>query len=670
MEELDTEKQNNKKATGIKTFNVPFALGEIKEKITITTNTRSKNSPEQIINQAINFHQNGKIIEAIKHYQNIINLGFADHRVFSNYGVICRDNGKLKDAEVSYRKAIELKTDFAEAHYNLGNVLRDLGELKDAEFSYLKAIELKTDFANAHLNLGIILKDLGKPKEAKISFRKAIELKPDYAEAHSNLANVFRDLGELQEAELSINKVIELRPDFASAHLYLGIILRNLGKSKEAEISIRKAIEIKPDYAEAYSNMVNLLKDLGKSEEAKLFLRNALGVRHNSASFHLKIGAIFIDLGELEEAEKSTRKAIEIQSDYPEAYNNLGTILKYLYKPKDAEKAFRKAIELNINFADAYFNLSLLQLLHSNYQSGLDNYEFRFKQNKAILPHAYTTLRRHDEDIFKQGEKLLIISEQGLGDTLQFMRYIPYLKNQGLDISFCAQEKLHSLIKASGIDSNPLRPNQISSIKQGEWIQLLSIPKYLKVSPQNPIITNTYIIPNDKLIKKWEKALSLEKKPIIGINWQGNPETEKGIQKGRSLALELFSTIASKIELSFISLQKGVGSEQLEECSFKEKFVNCQREIDIIWDFHEMSAIISNCDIIITSDTSVAHLAGGMGKNVWLLLRDMPEWRWGLKKETTFWYPSMKLFRQKERYNWREVIERVSNKLKAELNDF
>ena len=195
----------------------------------------------------------------------------------------------------------------------------------------------------------------------------------------------------------------------------------------------------------------------------------------------------------------------------------------------------------------------------------------------------------------------------------------------------------------------------------------MSLPRYLKVRPENPIISNQYIYSTDELKKKWRNILSNETRPIIGINWQGNPNIEKNSQKGRSLSLEMFSTLSEKNDLRFLSLQKGFGSEQLDNCSFKDKFVTCQPIIDLTWDVLENAAIIENCDLIITSDTFIAHLAGGMEKKVWLLLKNIPFWTWGLEGESTFWYPSMKLFRQKERHNWQEVLERVSSTIKKEI---
>jgi len=195
MERSDKQEQKKNQFTDIKIYPVPFSVGEAKEKITINTNSLSKLSKEQIRNQAFKFHSQGNISEAAKLYQNFINQGFNDHRVFSNYGVILKSLGKLQDAELSTRKALNLNPNFIDAHINLGQILRDLGKLKDAELSTRKAIEIKPDFAESHCNLGIILKELGNLQEAELSQRKAIEIKPDYADAHANLGLIILEKG-------------------------------------------------------------------------------------------------------------------------------------------------------------------------------------------------------------------------------------------------------------------------------------------------------------------------------------------------------------------------------------------------------------------------------------------------------------------------------------------
>ncbi len=481
-------------------------------------------------------------------------------------------------------------------------------------------------------NYGVILKNQGKLDEAEIYQRKAIELKPDLATAHSNLGNILRNQGKLKEAESSTRKAIELKPNDAEAYSNLGVIFKDLGKLHDAESSQRKAIELKPDFATAHSNLGNILKDLGK----------------------------------LKEAELSTRKAIELNPNYADAYSNLGIILRDQGKLKEAELSARKAIELNPDFADAIFLLCGLQMIQDDYLSGLKNYESRFeiKQNRAIL-HAQPKIPRWRGESAEKGEKLLIVSEQGLGDTIHFMRYIPYLREKGYKVILCAQEALYPIIKESGIESNLITRQQANKILDGKYCPLLSLPLHLGVNQNNPIVSEPYISTKRELTAKWKDIFKEEKRPIIGISWQGNPSTERGHVKGRSIALKVFSKLAKTDKFRFLSLQKDFGSEQMEQCSFKNKFVKFQKLVSSTHDFLDTAAHIQNCDLIITTDSCLAHLAGGMGKTTWVLLKAYLTWRYGLD-DTTFWYPSMKLFHQKEKGNWDEVIDRIA----IELEDF
>ncbi len=318
----------------------------------------NKNPPkEKIINQAIQFHLEGNITEAIRYYQYCINHGFNDAMVFSNYGVILQNLGKFREAELSYRKALEIKPDYPEAYSNLGNILRYQGKSKEAELSIRKALEIKPDYAEAYSNLANILKNQGKFKEAELSIRKALEIKPDYAEAYSNLGNLLSDLGKLREAELSIRKALEIKPNYAEAHSNLGTILKDIGKFKEAELSYRKALEIKPNLAEGHYNLGNILRDFGRLQEAELSYRKALKIKPNLAEGHLNLGNILRDFGRLQEAELSTLKAIEFKPDLAIAHVNLGTILRDLGKLKEAELSIRKALEIKPNIAEGHSNL-------------------------------------------------------------------------------------------------------------------------------------------------------------------------------------------------------------------------------------------------------------------------------------------------------------------------
>ena len=543
------------------------------------------------------------------------------------------------------------------------------GNILEAEKYYQYFINKGFKDHRVFSNYGVLLQSLGKLHEGERALRKAIQIKPDEALAHSNLGNILKHRGNLKEAERVLRKAIELQPELLEAYFNLGSVLKDLSKLKEAEVFLRKAFVFKSDSPEAHNNLGNILRDLGQLKEAKLLIRKAIAIKPDYSNAHNNLGIIYRDLDQLKDAERSLRKAVKIDPYYAEAHNNLGNTLRDLGQLEEAESLSRKAIELNPDLSEAYFNLSLTELLKGNYKSGLANYEYRFKAKKSVRTHANTKLEKFNHQKKPAEKKILVISEQGLGDTLQFMRYVPYLRDQGRDVYFCTQEKLHSLIQVSGIDPHPLTPEQTNQISDGVWMPLMSLPKHLEVNPSNPIISKRYISSSEELIQKWKTILSREERPIIGINWQGNPKAERTTLKGRSLALEKFAEIAKKNNLKLLSLQKGFGSDQLHHCSFKNRFVNCQPQINSTWDFLENAAIIENCDLIITSDTSIAHLAGGMGKLTWILLQHIPDWRWGLEGNNTFWYPSVKLFRQTERNNWQTVMEKVSSQIKTKFLD-
>jgi Tfp pilus assembly protein PilF len=437
--------------------------------------------------------------------------------------------------------------------------------------------------------------------------------------------------------------------------------LARQGRLEEAELVYRRLIDADPSSDVFHGNLGAILKMQGKLEEASRHTNKALELNPGNPDAHNNAGIIHKDLGRIEASISAHERAIELKPGFPEAYLNLGNSLQEAGNLASAIAAFGKAIALKPGYLEASWNLSQAMLLMGNYPNGWELYDCRaIKANEPIHPIAIPSCPAWSRDLKSCRYKLLVVSEQGLGDTLQFMRYVIALRKHGFQVSLCAQPKLHSLIQNSEIDPSPLTPDQAREVTDGQWMPLLSVPRCLEVSPENPIITKPYIKTTDELVGKWKGILSAEQRPIIGINWQGNPSHEKRNCIGRSLPLETFAAIATKTNATLLSLQKGFGSEQLETCSFRDRFVRSQNQVNDTWDFLETAAIIANCELVITSDTSVAHLAGGMGKTTWLLLKKVPEWRWGLEGDTTFWYPSMRLFRQRERGNWNEVMERVA----------
>ncbi|TGG87752.1 MAG: tetratricopeptide repeat protein [Aphanocapsa feldmannii 288cV] len=471
--------------------------------------------------------------------------------------------------------------------------------------------------------------------------------------------------GKLKEAEFIYRKLIQEGVKDEVIFSNLAAICKIQGKNQEMVELLKEALSIKPNSPDALSNLGSALKWQGDLEGAIASYKKALSIKPNSPDALNKLGSTLRLQGDLEGAIASYRKALAIKPNSLEVLNNLGNALQHQGDLEGAIASYRKALSINPQHPNVHFNLSYVLLLSNDYDNGWKKYEWRFYKIKPDKPHAHPQVEQWNGHNHSSGEKLILVSEQGLGDTLQFMRYVPYLRSTGMDVSLCAQPKLHGLIQSSGITTALYTPEQANSITTGKWLPLLSLPRHLNVRPDNPLIDTPYIkIPEQKVLE-WKQKLASEKRPVIGINWQGNPLVEKTNLADRSLPLSSFAPIIERTGVSLLSLQKGFGSEQLTDCSFLHRFVGCQGEISQIWDFVETAAMILNCDLIITSDTAVAHLAGGLGKPTWLLLRNVPDWRWGIAGETSFWYPSMRLFRQRERSNWPEVMQRVVTALES-----
>ncbi|MXY63495.1 MAG: tetratricopeptide repeat protein, partial [Synechococcus sp. SB0665_bin_28] len=358
------------------------------------------------------------------------------------------------------------------------------------------------------------------------------------------------------------------------------------------------------------------------------------------------------------------KKALAIDPDSPRSLANLGVALILSGELQEASNTCRKAISLRPDYIPAHWSLSFSLLSSGDYENGWKEYEWRFRVEDTLHAHL-PQLKKWNGSSHCSRDSLVLVSEQGFGDIMQFMRYILYLRKRGMIVAFCTRTKLHGFIQSSGITSEIYSPEEVHQLTTREWLPLLSLPMHLKIRPDNPLIQEPYIKAPAERILYWKQKLSSENRPIIGINWQGNASTEIHMLRGRSLPLETFTPLTENIDASFLSLQKGDGSEQLTDCKFLDRFVDCQEEINQTWDFVENAAIIMNCDLIITMDTSVAHLAGGLGKTTWLLLHKPCDWRWGMEGDTTFWYPSMHLFRQRERGNWQEVMDRVAMALQG-----
>ena len=574
MEESERKQQKNTNASEVETFPVPFSVGQIKENITITTNTPSQPSQEkEIINRAFKFHSQGNITEAAKNYRYFIDQGFKNHRVFSNYGVILRDLGKLKEAELSQRKAIELNPNDAMAHSNLGIIFQDLGKLQEAELSQRKAIELNPNYAEAYYNLGNILKNLGQIKKAEIYQRKAIKIKPNFAYAYSNLGIILKERGEVEEAERCQRKAIELKPDLGVAHLNLGIVLAELGKLQEAESCQRKAIALKPDMAVAHLNLGIVLAELGKLQEAEIYQSKAIKIQPDLGTAYSNLGKIFQDLGKLEDAEKSYLKAIKYNNKnklYKSNLINLLTIYKpaqtnsnEIYRVNEEFKKIKLQNKKNIKITDndairiyrdgnnIYKNSNLeletnLSQIYkrNNVDLNCKRHKLIFNQHKIIPEFCFGCYKVQIEvnTVIELIKLFLVFNELKLKNNNTRKAIIELRPNisgfyKGLIYCLGFDEALKVSKKVDIQIQNKIQINLISKIKRGCSEYPLEFPEYQKI-PISGIQTMDYN-------EKWR---SIEKETDKGNKeWGRSSKSIEGFNLNDFLIMRNWIAYAQKI---------------------------------------------------------------------------------------------------------------------------
>ena len=608
--------------------------------------------------------QKGNLDEACVLLKKSLALKPENATTHNNLGSALQASGRFKEAITSYKQAITLNPDYDEAYYNLGNAYQAVGQLENAIASYKQAITLNPNDADVHCNLANALRKSKRPEEALMRYKQATILMPRNAELHNNLGAALQELGKFDEAILSCRQAITLNPEFAKAHNNLGTALKKQHKLKDAMKSFNRAIELKPDYAEAYYNLGSALHTSGRFDEAIDAYKEAITIKPDYAKAHYNLGNTLKEQENLDEAVTSYKQAITIKPDYVMAYNNLGTILQEQGKIDEAAECYSRAIRLKPDYADAHLNKALTSLLNGNFKSGWQEYEWRLRTKN----YALRNFNHPMWDGKPLNEKsILIHTEQGFGDTIQFIRYLPMVQAQGGRVIFECLPDLICLLKNSNGFDNIIEKKSSGKLSEqfDVHVPLLSLPGLFGTTVGSIPSDIPYIAADPRLIDQWRIRLDDDHKCKIGIVWAGNPNHKK--DHSRSCSLSDFATLAGIPELSIYSLQKGPASVEVNKWPGGEEIIKLDSEIH---DFADTAAIIANLDLVISVDTVVAHLAGAMGKPVWTLLPFVPDWRWLLNRTDSPWYPSMRLFRQTRANDWSGMFKRLKQTLLQEVGNF
>ena len=537
--------------------------------------------------------------------------------------VTLQQQGRLREAEKIYTRVLKAAPDQFDALNLLGTIKAQRGQAGEAYRLISAALKVNPRAADAWVNLGIVLHALKRDQEALESFDKALALKPRDADVLYQRGNTLLALGRAQNALAAFDEVLALLPGHPQARLNRGLALAGLGRHEDAIADFEAASATPPV----------------------------------SAAAHYNRGISLFNLGRYAEAVSAYDRALSLAPDHVKALNNRGFALQALNRHNEALASYSRALELQKDFADAHFNQAISLLTIGDFRRGFEKYEWRWRRTGMPAQRRSYSRPLWLGEYPLRGRTILLHAEQGLGDTIQFARYIGLLARAGARVVLEVQPQLKaSLGQIEGVAAvvargEPLPPFDVHC-------PLGSLPLAFKTEPATIPSTGSYLAANDAHIDKWRPRLEALARPRVAVAWSGNPEHMN--DRNRSIALPRLAPLWSASTARFVAIQRDLRSGDAELLAQEPRVTQIGTGLD---DFADTAAVFTLIDLVITVDTSVAHLAGAMGRPVWILLPFSPDWRWTLAGESSAWYPTARLFRQPSLGDWDSVIERLRGEL-------
>jgi len=499
----------------------------------------------------------------------------------------------------------------------------------------------------------------GRMREAEQLYRQILAREPTHADALHRLGLIAYQAGHVDAAVDLIRKAAAANPSHAPAYSNLGNALRDKGQFDEAIVACRQAIVLRPDFAAAHYNLGKALQDRGQVDDAIGAYRQALICNPKLAEGHLSLGYMLNDRGEFDAAVAAYRQALALNPRYAEACCNLGVALQNKKQLNEAMAACRQALAMNANLADAHYNLAQLLLQQGDFVEGWKEYEWRWKLK------SFPSLRRDfgqpewDGSDLK-GRTILVYAEQGFGDTMQFIRYVPLLADRGAKVVVGCYPQLRRLLEGTRGVAHWLMGGQAVPAFDVH-ASLMSLPLLCGTTLESIPAAVPYVHAEPERVAWWQRELAGDSKSFkVGLVWSGSAKHKN--DRSRSLALADLAPLGQVPGVRFYSLQKGDAAGQAKDPPAGLAVLDRTEELQ---DFADTAALIANLDLVISVDTSVAHLAGALAKPVWTLLPFVSDWRWLLDRSDTPWYPTMRLFRQGAPGDWSGAIAQLAAALTA-----
>jgi tetratricopeptide (TPR) repeat protein len=608
-------------------------------------------------------YRQGQVVQAQAIMEEVLKSQPRHHEALHLSGLIAYRAENPRSAAELIGKAIELNPGLPAPHNNLGNALRALNQPMAAIESFDRALALNPNLAEAHFNRANALLDLNRFEAAVESYDRAIALKPTHAEAHNNRGNALAALGKQQAAIASYDRAVDLKPDYAMALNNRGVAHIALKRPDAALEDFDRAIALQPLFAMAHNNRGNALTRLSRLRAAAESYSRAIGLAPKLAEPYTNLGSALVSLGQPRAALQQIDRALDLRPDYAMALSHRGDALRALLQLEAAIESYGRAMALKPDDALFRLNQAIAKLQSGDFAGGWPLYEWRTQTEEAGSPRTYAEpVWTGVEDI--SGKTLFVRYEQGLGDTIQFSRYVKLAEARGAKVVFSVQDRLVRLMSTLS-PTVTVVDSRTQPRKFDYHIALLSMPLAFGTTEQSIPAEAVYLRAELARVDAWARRIG-DQGFKIGIAWQGNPRSKA--DRGRSATLECFKAFADMQGVRLISLQVADGVEQLGQLPDGLRVETLGDGLDEGSDgFIDTAAVIANLDLVITVDTSIAHLAAALGKPTWVALKYSPDWRWLLGRSDSPWYPTVRLFRQESIGDWSKVFADMAAALAERL---
>ena len=623
--------------------------------------TTPASSPQALFDAGVAAHRAGRLTDACAAYQAVL-ARIPDHfDALHMLGLAWVQAGDAGRGLGLIQQAIAIRPTVAAAHANLAMALGRLGRHAAALASAERALALDPLSPEGETNRGNALMALGRPAEALVPYESALAANSADPQSHFNLANAFRDLGRFAESLARYDAAVALQPDYVEANANRAALLARMGRLDEALAGFDAAIAARPS-AQLRLNRGAVLARLHRLPEA-LAAYDAVGAGEPaSAEVQSRRSAVLNDLGRVAEALDAADRAIALDPGHAEAHNNRGIALYDLRRLDEARASYDRALALRPDFAEAHNNSALLRLLAGDLAGGFAEYRWRWRVGEAANVAARVAGPRWEGESLR-GRRLLIWSEQGFGDSLQFVRYVPLAAALGARVTLLTEPALVRLFRASlpGVEVVDRLPE---GAKLDVHLPMLCLPGVFATTLATIPAATPYLTADASAVAGWRRRLSALPGRKVGLVWAGASRSHDPklvtIDSRRSLSLASLAPLAAARDVQFVSLQIGGPSAEARRSPPGLKLVDWTAEIA---DFADTAALVAALDLVITVDTSVAHLAGGLDRPVWILSRFDGCWRWLTDRDDSPWYPTAHLFRQPAPGDWGDVIAAVAARL-------